>query len=205
MGITPIVMNVLQFWLIDSIVKASVYAFVPESSPRNSTDREPLFNGMEDDDDGEGDVAHTQRRHDIENPAPSGSRPRSFSSRKSSVEEQKLLSSRASTTAPEIEDDLTYPPLPPSSSPSPSRSKSRTPIRRLSSHSPVPKRKRSPPPPLDLRGSTESADASGVRVVPVTGTPLSARKDSQNLGSVSLVTEKSSKDGSEDLGISSTQ
>lgn len=54
MGIFPLVMNVLQFWLIDSIVKASTSSTaVRAASPRNSDsqDREPLFNSTDDDDD----------------------------------------------------------------------------------------------------------------------------------------------------------
>lgn len=48
------IMNIVQFWLIDSIVKAStipiaVRALSPRSS--DSQDREPLFNSPDDDDD----------------------------------------------------------------------------------------------------------------------------------------------------------
>ncbi|KAG9317801.1 vacuolar membrane protein-domain-containing protein [Chiua virens] len=54
MGIFPIFMNILQFWVIDSIVKASTTAPATYSvSPRNSDcpDHEPLFNSRDDDDD----------------------------------------------------------------------------------------------------------------------------------------------------------
>lgn len=54
MGIFPIFMNVLQFWLIDSIVKASTSSTaLRSSSPRNSDsqDREPLFHSPDDDED----------------------------------------------------------------------------------------------------------------------------------------------------------
>ncbi|KAF9226867.1 hypothetical protein BS17DRAFT_776254 [Gyrodon lividus] len=54
MGIFPIIMNVLQFWLIDSIVKASTNPpVVHSSSPRHSDsqDREPLFASPDADDD----------------------------------------------------------------------------------------------------------------------------------------------------------
>jgi len=52
MGIFPIFMNILQFWLIDSIVKASTTSDAARPSPRNSDagDREPLFNSPDDDD-----------------------------------------------------------------------------------------------------------------------------------------------------------
>jgi hypothetical protein len=58
MGLFPIIMNILQFWLIDSIVKASSSSIEP-SSPRTS-DREPLFGAPEVDED--------DARCDIENP-----------------------------------------------------------------------------------------------------------------------------------------
>ncbi|KAG5732909.1 Transmembrane protein 110, partial [Termitomyces sp. T112] len=45
MGIFPIVMNVLQFWLIDSIVKASTKTLALEDGiDATPHDREPLFN-----------------------------------------------------------------------------------------------------------------------------------------------------------------
>lgn len=54
MGIFPIIMNVLQFWLIDSIVKASIGGETPVDLEHGTYhDREPLFNAPpEDDDDG---------------------------------------------------------------------------------------------------------------------------------------------------------
>jgi len=54
MGIFPIIMNILQFWLIDSIVKASTNPPAVHSSSRrnsDSQDREPLFASPDDDDD----------------------------------------------------------------------------------------------------------------------------------------------------------
>ena len=69
MGIFPIIMNILQFWLIDSIVKASSVSVVLVSdSTRNSADgdvREPLFASSEDEDD----YASSHQGHDIERPA----------------------------------------------------------------------------------------------------------------------------------------
>lgn len=70
MGIFPIIMNIVQFWLIDSIVKASAQSAsvaLPSDTPRPSedADREPLFRANSDDED-EGD----ERPHDIENPPP---------------------------------------------------------------------------------------------------------------------------------------
>ncbi|KAH9482941.1 Vacuolar membrane protein [Psilocybe cubensis] len=52
MGIFPILMNVLQFWLIDSIVKASAAGSVAlDVEQGNYQDREPLFNAADDDDE----------------------------------------------------------------------------------------------------------------------------------------------------------
>jgi hypothetical protein len=70
MGIFPIAMNILQFWLIDSIVKATgqaVVAIVDEAE--DAADREPLFRASED--DGDDDDAEAARVRDIE-----ASRPR---------------------------------------------------------------------------------------------------------------------------------
>lgn len=53
MGVFPTIMNIVQFWLIDSIVKASTSSIAARSaSPRNSDsqDREPLFGSPDDDD-----------------------------------------------------------------------------------------------------------------------------------------------------------
>jgi len=65
MGIFPIIMNVLQFWLIDSIVKASGNSFVEldDNNPelQVTQDREPLFRVPEDEDEDD------YRPRDIEN------------------------------------------------------------------------------------------------------------------------------------------
>ncbi|KAF5333530.1 hypothetical protein D9611_002706 [Ephemerocybe angulata] len=66
MGIFPIAMNILQFWLIDSIVKASSgVALDPDTEDHTNPDREPLFNGSSDDEDD--DHHHRPRNADIEN------------------------------------------------------------------------------------------------------------------------------------------
>ncbi|KIP08330.1 hypothetical protein PHLGIDRAFT_69509, partial [Phlebiopsis gigantea 11061_1 CR5-6] len=56
MGVFPIIMNIVQFWIIDSIVKASAQSAsvaLPTDSTRNSLadDEEPLFRASMDDDD----------------------------------------------------------------------------------------------------------------------------------------------------------
>ncbi|KAG6850644.1 hypothetical protein H0H93_010837 [Arthromyces matolae] len=70
MGIFPIIMNVLQFWLIDSIVKASTKSVALEDNESHDgrPDREPLFNATSDDEDVD------YRHNDIER-APTRPRP----------------------------------------------------------------------------------------------------------------------------------
>jgi hypothetical protein len=74
MGLFPIFMNVVQFWLIDSIVKASdnTENALPFNRP-DSSDREPLFHSSDDDGDddhddarGVGDALATPAKRDIE-------------------------------------------------------------------------------------------------------------------------------------------
>jgi len=69
MGLFPIIMNILQFWLIDSIVKASEQPgslALPDS--RTSQDREPLFQASDSDDEDDSTIGRP--KYDIENPAP---------------------------------------------------------------------------------------------------------------------------------------
>ncbi|KAI5116617.1 hypothetical protein M0805_007788 [Coniferiporia weirii] len=198
MGLFPIVMNVLQFWLIDSIVKATAYQDslrTSDSASGLSTDREPLFSALpsdDDDDDGDGgERPNLSQRYDIENPGPVRSRPQSINSRKSSEEEQKYSSSRASSNETEEgEDSHAYPPRA-SSSPSSS----------LASHRcsdirpPTPKRRRSPPPPLQLEPHSGIFDSSGTHVVAVAETPA-GQTIGQSEGMISSsVNEKSSSRG----------
>lgn len=71
MGLFPIIMNVLQFWLIDSIVKAQAppLTLTDDPSGHGASDREPLFqaDGSDEEDDGSGS---TPPKHDVENPEP---------------------------------------------------------------------------------------------------------------------------------------
>ncbi|OCH95906.1 hypothetical protein OBBRIDRAFT_787754 [Obba rivulosa] len=158
MGLFPIIMNVLQFWIIDSIVKSSKAAAValPDDTPRASLDpdTEPLFRGSLDDDDDDGDLPI---RHDIENPP-----PRSLGAEDSSQDlmenEPKSLSSGTTTIVGSGSATPTPKPseaslpvaihaYPPSNSTSPASSVSS----RALSTSPKPRRlRRSPPPPLAL-------------------------------------------------------
>ncbi|KAF7355681.1 hypothetical protein MSAN_01485900 [Mycena sanguinolenta] len=111
MGIFPIIMNILQFWLIDSIVKASGVALDPDAP--DPLDREPLFHDPDDEDD-EGINVHAQT--DIEShPRPvtrslSPDSDRSLSSDKlRTLMEPKLSGSRSPG---ETVDMHAYPPTP---------------------------------------------------------------------------------------------
>jgi len=72
MGLFPIFMNVVQFWLIDSIVKASGNGIALPSNQPDSSDREPLFRSSDDDGDddddarGDGGAMATPAKRDIE-------------------------------------------------------------------------------------------------------------------------------------------
>ncbi|KAI0355360.1 hypothetical protein OH77DRAFT_1424840 [Trametes cingulata] len=170
MGLFPILMNVLQFWLIDSIVKGSGN-YAPLSliadSPRGSMDpdSEPLFRSSEDDSDD--DDGLPARRHDIENPRPI-SRSRSRDVNRLSGEPKSVSSgtttvipSGSSTPMPKPIDTAVakhaYPPshagVSPGMSPSSSISSSSSASSSLSRSK---GRRRSPPPPLALRARKTS-------------------------------------------------
>jgi hypothetical protein len=50
MGIFPIVMNIVQFWIIDTIVKATDVLSSPSPSPQEEIE-EPFLNSQQDDED----------------------------------------------------------------------------------------------------------------------------------------------------------
>lgn len=113
MGIFPIAMNVLQFWLIDSIVKASNPGSVtlePDSDdPALHPDREALFVASDDEDD---DADYRPR--DIENPrantrlhSPRRSNDKPYNTGSSPIPEEHK-SSNASTS--DQQGDHSYPP-----------------------------------------------------------------------------------------------
>jgi hypothetical protein len=75
MGLFPIIVNVLQFWLIDSIVKAHAppLSLVDDPSGHGHSDREPLFqadDGSDEEDDTVDGSGSTPPKHDVENPEP---------------------------------------------------------------------------------------------------------------------------------------
>jgi hypothetical protein len=82
MGLFPICMNVVQFWLIDSIVKAGGSAGI--TLPIGPADREPLFHSSSgsgdddsDDDGADSDVIATPAERDIEAQGPARKHRRS--------------------------------------------------------------------------------------------------------------------------------
>jgi hypothetical protein len=144
MGVFPIIMNILQFWLIDSIVKASSSSDVlPTDSHRTSDvqDREPLFRETEDDED--------EARRDIENPKPIYLRMPSEDEAKTIVVSEDAKGTYSGTTSPLS--------IPESASSSTLASHGYPPasVESLSSHGSRSrhKYKRSPPPPLEFRTS----------------------------------------------------
>jgi len=73
MGLFPIIMNVLQFWLIDSIVKAHDPPLtLSDSQGRGSGDQEPLFqaDGSDEEDETVDESGSTPPKYDVENPEP---------------------------------------------------------------------------------------------------------------------------------------
>jgi hypothetical protein len=96
MGIFPIIMNIVQFWLIDSIVKASGSVSLDLDSPDNNNDehREPLFNVPSDDEDDE-----DCKPDDLEN-----QRPNKYS--RSSTDSYRLSSDKPFSTDITTPDDI---------------------------------------------------------------------------------------------------
>ncbi|KAG1719129.1 vacuolar membrane protein-domain-containing protein [Suillus paluster] len=144
MGLFPIIMNILQFWLIDSIVKASSSSVdLPTNSPRTSDaqDREPLFRAPEDDED--------EVRCDIENPRPTYSRMPTEDDAKTVVASEDGKGKYSGNTSPlTIAQSTSSSPLAPHDYP-PSSIESSSSHSSRSRH----KYKRSPPPPLEFRTS----------------------------------------------------
>ncbi len=161
MGVFPIVMNIIQFWLIDTIVKGSnsTPLALGSDSRRGSldADTEPLFRASDDEDDDDGLPA---RGYDVENPRPrsiSRSRdperllpgePKSLASGTTTV-----IASGSSTPIPKTIDTgvsvHAYPPTGTAASPT-SVSSSRSSSSMGSSGSSS-SRRREPPAPLKLK------------------------------------------------------
>lgn len=161
MGIFPVVMNVLQFWLIDSIVKASEAVKLFDEERPDHDAHEPLFRASEDnDDDDEAGARHAdhgrQPRSMSRSISPPPPRKPEDKSNFTPQESKSIASSSSRNDLPNDQesrdhaDGLSYPPSLSSSltsadsSPSTSFSHHSTPS---SSRS---KRRRSPPRALDI-------------------------------------------------------
>ncbi|KAL5507929.1 hypothetical protein ACEPAH_5547 [Sanghuangporus vaninii] len=172
MGLFPIAMNVLQFWLIDSIVKAASQdsELLPSSSPRHSADREPLVDSnRSSNDDGDASI----NGHDAENVPFIGS-SQSLESKDAAEDEQKYLSSRTSTNEPEGPDESrTNSPLSSSQNDESRQSFTAQPA------SPTTHRRRTAPrvPPESQRYK-----ASGTRILASPGAPAASQKTKQSAG-----------------------
>lgn len=161
-------MNILQFWLIDSIVKASdgISLTLDSDSPDSfdSGDREPLFDGASDDEDDDTGVHH--HHHDIENPRPLSrsqsppSRTHSFDKAPTGTSTPYEPKSSGSNTPGQTIAMHAYPPSLSSSVTStastPSTSSSIASISPRLAHK-LPSKRRSPPKPLALRVSHQPA------------------------------------------------
>ncbi|EIW76290.1 hypothetical protein CONPUDRAFT_168857 [Coniophora puteana RWD-64-598 SS2] len=186
MGLFPILMNILQFWLIDSIVKASATNLTLPTSRRTSDerDREPLFRAHSDDDDDDDDHGY-DHRHDLEAPPPVSASTSRVTSRDdlktvvgsasdtksipSGPTTPRSISSRPSKTEVSAADAQHE--YPPEGSVSSSSSSSR-----ISHHSPASRHryKQAPPPALDFECIAHTP-AENV-VTPATGDPAAAAK-----------------------------
>ncbi|KAG8971541.1 hypothetical protein FRB90_010472, partial [Tulasnella sp. 427] len=144
MGIYPIIMNILQFWLIDSIVKASAFldSLEAERAAASAADYEPL---RRDSDEEEEVESRRPQPYDLETPSKAGSTSRSASRRDSTVSTSSVpksirstrqrSSSRPKTVGPSSINVHDYPP---------SRQGSPLPSPKSASFRSL--RKRSPPP-----------------------------------------------------------
>ncbi|KAF5363988.1 hypothetical protein D9756_000252 [Leucocoprinus leucothites] len=151
MGIFPIIMNIVQFWLIDSIVKASDTISLDANSSSGLNDseyREPLFNAPSDDDDDEAykpaDVEN-QRRNRHSSSSLDDRRDKSLSS---DPDEAKSIPSTSTSTP---YDGHSYPPslsssITSASSPSNDPPKAIRPAKNL-----MKKQRRGPPAPLFIK------------------------------------------------------
>jgi len=158
MGIFPIIMNIVQFWLIDSIVKASGVALDLDSP--DPLDREPLFRTPDDDEDDAG-ANNYHAQTDIESHprpvsrslSPSSGRSRSSDKLRTPMEPK---SSGASSTAQPVEMHA-YPPSIASSASSLSSSPppAQTPVLREATK--LKPKRRNPPSPITIRNNNRPA------------------------------------------------
>ncbi|KAL5487715.1 hypothetical protein ACEPAI_5823 [Sanghuangporus weigelae] len=170
MGLFPIVMNVLQFWLIDSIVKAASQdsGLLPSSSPRHSADREPLVDSNRSD-DGDHDDGDASIHEHAENAPFIGS----LGSKDAVEEEQKNLSSRTSTNEPEGPDESRT-----NAHLSSSRNDESRHSFMVRPASPMSNGRRTAPVPPE----SQRYKASETRILASPGTPVASQKTKQSAG-----------------------
>lgn len=91
MGLFPIAMNIIQFWLIDSIVKATSQDVESESasSPRHSAVREPLISADVSGDESGEDGCSVAHVYDVESPEILHSRDRSSEIKASNSDDER--------------------------------------------------------------------------------------------------------------------
>ncbi|KAJ7831892.1 vacuolar membrane protein-domain-containing protein [Mycena leptocephala] len=174
MGIFPILMNILQFWLIDSIVKASGVAL--DLDAPDPLDREPLFRAPHDDGD-EDDGATSYAQHDIESHphlttrslSPSSTRSHSSDKLQTPMEPK---SSGSSTPGQPVEIHA----YPPSTASSSSSSSPEAPVLREATK--LKPKRRNPPSPIHIRNNNRPA-VNSPRPGP---TPKTAPVESQAWG-----------------------
>ena len=65
MGLFPIIMNIVQFWLIDSIVKASASAMAAQGLEPTQQDRDPLLSAPAIDDNEQPSPRSANRRRSV--------------------------------------------------------------------------------------------------------------------------------------------
>jgi len=172
MGIFPIIMNVLQFWLIDSIVKASSSAVALAIDASEDQDREPLFTGGSDDEDDDSDIPQP---HDLESQsqfsrATSITGDGKVNGGMSTLEEPKTADSTESYT-PGTSSSSTSHPIATHAYPPSINSVSSSPQSSIAPS--IRKYKRAPPPPLSLRVQNEPViNSPQVSAAPQPTTPL---------------------------------
>ncbi|KAF8213953.1 vacuolar membrane protein-domain-containing protein [Mycena galopus ATCC 62051] len=156
MGIFPIIMNILQFWLIDSIVKASGVALDPDAP--DPLDREPLFHSPDDEDDDDGSInIHSQT--DVESHPRALTRSLSPSSLgRSSPDKLRTPmepKTSGSSTPGQPVDMHAYPPSIASSASSSSPPEPQAPVLREATK--LKPKRRNPPSPITIRNNNRPA------------------------------------------------
>ncbi|KAJ7228262.1 vacuolar membrane protein-domain-containing protein [Mycena pura] len=176
MGVFPIIMNIIQFWLIDSIVKASGVAL--DLDTPDPLDREPLFGAPDDDDENpnvyaEGDIESRPRALQHSHSSPYTSDHSGSSDHLHTPAETKLSGTSTPDQRTQPVDMHAYPPsLTGSASSASSVSPPQWPVLREATK-PKPKR-RGPPSPIHIRNNHRPAVNSPRQTPKTAPTPAPA-------------------------------